>query len=112
MRNILKIFLGLVLSSSFSYSADIISTTELLDQAQQAIKDAFEAGSSTITPYEYYKAEAYYQIAKEEASLLNLEASKAAALKSIEWSLRAVSDRYDEGIVEDMKRLKIRKKRK
>ena len=112
MRNFSKIFLGLAFFSTFSYSADIISTTELLDQAQQAIKDAFEAGSSTITPYEYYKAEAYYQIAKEEASLLNLEASKAAALKSIEWSLRAVSDRYDEGIVDDMKRIRIKKKKK
>ncbi len=79
-------------SSSFAN----ITVTELLDEAQNSIKSAFESGCPEMAPYEYAKAETYYKIANEETSKLNLLAGKAAALKSIDWSLKAISKRYGE----------------
>jgi len=100
MEKINKIVLATLLTIQVSISATIGSTTQLLDQAQQAIKEAFEAGCPQYTPYEYYKAEAYYQLAKNEASLLNLDTSRAASLKAMEWSLKAINKRYNEEIID------------
>jgi len=72
------------------------TTTEYLDQAQNSLKTAQELGCELKASYECARAESYYKIAKEEASMLNLEKSKEAALKSIEWSLKAVSKIYEE----------------
>ena len=102
-----KIFVLLTIFVSFNFSLaggfSGITTTELLDQAQQSLKEAFEAGCPDYTPYEYYKAEAYYRLAKEEASLLNLEAGRAGAENSIKWALRAVMKRYDGVITKNNK---------
>lgn len=102
-----KIFVLLAILVSFNFSLagsfSGITTTELLDQAQQSLKEAFEAGCPEYTPYEYYKAEAYYRLAKEEASLLNLEAGRAGAENSIKWSLKAVMKRYDKEITKNNK---------
>lgn len=99
------IILAVVLTFKFSFAGSFtgITTTELLDQAQQSLKEAFEAGCPTKAPYEYYKAEAYYRLAKEEASLLNLEAGRAGAENSIKWSLKAVMKRYDKEITKNNK---------
>jgi len=72
------------------------TTTELLDEAQNSIKAAFESGCATYAPYEYYKAETYYRIAREETSKLNPKAGDAAAIKAIEWALKAMAKRYGE----------------
>ncbi len=104
MKKVLSILMLVILFKvSFAESFSGITTTELLDQAQQSLKEAFEAGCPEFTPYEYYKAEAYYQLAKEEASLLNLEAGRAGAENSIKWSLRAVMKRYDGEIIKNNK---------
>ncbi len=76
------------------YAGEKLITTELLDEAQTSLKEAYEIGCETITPYEYYKAVVYYDIAKVEASKLNVALGKAAALESIKWSLKAISKRY------------------
>lgn len=70
------------------------TTTELLDEAQNSIKAAFESGCPRFAPYEYAKAETYYYIAREETSKLNTKAGNAAAMKAIEWALKAISKRY------------------
>jgi hypothetical protein len=101
MRLVVKTLMAFLFIFSISFSATIGSTTQLLDQAQQAIKEAFEAGCSTYTPYEYYKAEAYYQIAKNEASLLNLDTSRAASLKAMEWAFKAINKRYNQEIIKE-----------
>ncbi|ACO03069.1 MAG TPA: hypothetical protein DEP48_09005 [Persephonella sp.] len=85
--------LSVIFFTVASYSGEV-TTTELLDEAQNSLKSAFESGCPEVAPYEYYKAEAYYMIAREETSKLNLEAGNAAALKSIEWSLKAMSKRF------------------
>jgi len=93
-----KIILALVGIFSISYAEDKLgyTTTEYLDQAQSSLKTAQELGCELKATYECARAESYYKIAKEEASMLNLEKSKEAALKSIEWSLKAVSKIYEE----------------
>jgi hypothetical protein len=101
MKLLNKILLGTLLIFQLSFSATIGSTTQLLDQAQQAIKEAFEAGCPKHTPYEYYKAEAYYQVAKNEASLLNLDTSRAASLKAMEWALKAITKRFNDEIIKE-----------
>ncbi len=73
-----------------------ITVTELLDEAQNSMKSAFESGCPELSPYEYAKAETYYKIANEETSKINLLAGKAAALKSIDWALKAIAKRYGE----------------
>ncbi|RUM59294.1 MAG: hypothetical protein DSY53_03265 [Persephonella sp.] len=99
-KRTLLVFMTVFFTSFYnSFAESYATTTELLDQAQQSIKEAFEAGCPQITPYEYYKAEAYYKLAKEEASLLNLEAGQAAAENSISWSLKAIMKRYDKDII-------------
>ncbi|WP_457640733.1 hypothetical protein [Persephonella sp.] len=85
--------LSVFIFATFSYSGEV-TTTELLDEAQNSLKSAFESGCPELAPYEYYKAEAYYLIAREETSKLNLEAGNAAAMKSIEWSLKAMAKRF------------------
>ncbi len=93
----MRVFLGIVFSifiSVVSYAET--TTTELLDEAQNSLKAAFESGCPSITPYEYYKAETYYRIAVEETSKLNTKAGDAAAVKAIEWALKAMSKRYGE----------------
>ncbi|RMA97311.1 hypothetical protein [Hydrogenothermus marinus] len=93
----MKLF-TLILSCLFVFNISYGQTvTELLDEAQKSIKEAFEANSNIKAPYEYYKAETFYNIAKEQTSKLHLDAGKAAALKSIEWSLRAISKSYAGG---------------
>ncbi len=104
MKKYLGMFmLAIFFKTTFAESFSGITTTELLDQAQQSLKEAFEAGCPEFAPYEYYKAEAYYQLAKEEASLLNLEAGRAGAENSIKWSLKAVMKRYDGEIIKNNK---------
>ena len=95
MKRIIILMFILTFKLSFAESFTGITTTELLDQAQQSLKEAFEAGCPEYAPYEYYRAEAYYQLAKEEASLLNLEAGRAGAENAIKWALKAVIKRYD-----------------
>ena len=95
MRKLVILVFALTFKVSFAGGFTGITTTELIDQAQQSLKEAFEAGCAEHTPYEYYKAEAYYNLAKEEASLLNLEAGRTGAENSIKWSLKAVMKRYD-----------------
>lgn len=72
------------------------TTSELLDEAQNSIKAAFESGCAKLAPYEFSKAETYYYIAREETSKLNTKAGDAAAMKAIEWALKAMSKRYGE----------------
>ncbi len=81
----------------FSLSVNAQTVTELLDEAQNSIKMAFEAHGNLKSPYEYSKAVTYYEIAKEETSKMNVDAGKAAALQSIEWALRAISNAYTGG---------------
>jgi outer membrane protein OmpA-like peptidoglycan-associated protein len=90
------LFAGAVVLGVFSFSKGEITVTELLDEAQNSVKSAFESGCPEISPYEYAKAETFYKIAKEETSKLDLLAGKAAALKSIDWALKAISKRYGE----------------
>lgn len=71
-----------------------ITTSEYLDQARDALKKAYESGASVKAPYEYSKASAYYNIAKESASNFNLENSIEASKKSIDWSLKAIEKTY------------------
>ncbi len=93
----MKTFLSIVVSTFiFSVSFSETTTTELLDEAQNSLKAAFESGCPSLTPYEYYKAETYYRIAVEETSKLNTKAGDAAAVKAIEWALKAMSKRYGE----------------
>ena len=87
-------FIFSVLISAFAVAET--TTTELLDEAQNSLKAAYESGCPRYAPYEYYKAETYYNIAVEETSKLNTKAGDAAALKAIEWSLKAMSKRYGE----------------
>ena len=80
-----------ILSTS-SFSADKeLTVTELLDEAQNAIKLAFEARCEIKAPYECAKAKAYYEIAKNETSKLNIEAGKRASIKAIDWALKALA---------------------
>lgn len=92
MKYLIAIISCLILTGSSFSSEETV--TELLDEAQNSVKMAFEANSDKISPYEYAKAITFYEIAKEETSKLNIEAGKAAALKSIEWALRAISNAY------------------
>ncbi|WP_457638606.1 hypothetical protein [Persephonella sp.] len=93
MRLLAGFFLSIFLAvSSFGET----TTTELLDEAQNSIKAAFESGCPQYAPYEYAKAETYYRIAREETSKLNTKAGDAAAIKAIEWALKAMSKRYGE----------------
>ncbi len=96
MKKLLLSCLGLIFIFSFSYGKGYI-TTELIDEAQNSLKIAYEAKCEQFAPYEYSKARAYYEISKMETSKGNLKAGKAAALKSIEWSLKAISKRYKKG---------------
>ena len=66
------------------------SNTEYLDAARFALKTAYEAGAHLKAPYEYGKAKGFYNIAVEESSNFNVEESKEAAKKAIEWSLKAI----------------------
>ncbi|MBK3333071.1 hypothetical protein GWK41_08315 [Persephonella atlantica] len=93
----MRTFLAIVVSIFiFSVSFSETTTTELLDEAQNSLKAAFESGCPSLAPYEYYKAETYYRIAVEETSKLNTKAGDAAAVKAIEWALKAMSKRYGE----------------
>ena len=93
MRFILGMVFSVVL---YTFSLAGTTTTELLDEAQNSIKAAFESGCPSLAPYEYYKAETYYYIAREETSKLNTKAGNAAAMKAIEWALKAMAKRYGE----------------
>ncbi len=84
----------LVLMSTHLYAGEKLITTELLDEAQNSLKEAYESGCEVTSSYEYYKAVVYYDIAKLESSKLNVTLGKAAALESIKWSLKAISKRY------------------
>jgi len=86
----------LFFSNSFSVEKEL-TVTELLDEAQNSLKIAFEARCDLKAPYECAKARAYYEIAKVETSKLNEEAGKEAALKSIDWSLKALAVIYSGG---------------
>ncbi|WP_457624793.1 hypothetical protein [Persephonella sp.] len=94
MRLLLGVLFSIILSA-YSFAGET-TTTELLDEAQNSIKAAFESGCPTLAPYEYYKAETYYYIAREETSKLNTKAGNAAAMKAIEWALKAMAKRYGE----------------
>ena len=72
--------------------AEAESITELLDEAQNSLKNAFESRASVNSPFYYYKGETYYHIAVEETSKLNLEVGKLSAKKSIKWSLNSVKN--------------------
>jgi len=94
-KGLYSIIIVVVLSlTSFADDKKNITITELLSEAQSALKAAFEAESDIKAPYEYAKAKAYYEIAKYEISKLNIEAGKVASLKAIEWSLKAISNSY------------------
>ncbi len=96
MKKFKLVLAGIVAAGVFSVSKAEITVTELLDEAQNSVKSAFESGCPEISPYEYAKAETFYKIANEETSKLNLLAGKAAALKSIDWALKAIAKRYGE----------------
>lgn len=84
-----KVFLSILLLFSLSFATNI-TTSEYLDQARDALKKAYEFGAHKNAPYEYSKAEAYYNLAKENASNFSLENAVEASKKSIEWSLKAM----------------------
>ncbi|WP_297887428.1 hypothetical protein [Sulfurihydrogenibium sp.] len=67
-----------------------ITTSEYLDEAQKALKIAYENGAHIKAQYEYGKALGFYNIAKEQASNFQTEKAIDAATKSIEWSLKAM----------------------
>lgn len=91
-------FLLAIISTFLLYNISYSQTvTELLAEAQNSIKEAYDAHSNIKSPYEYSKALTFYEIAKEETSKLNIETGKAASLKAIEWALRAISNSYTGG---------------
>ncbi len=92
MRKFLSITTFLLFSIS-SYGIDIGQTTvsELLDEARTSLKRAYEVHADTKAKYEFNRAKSYFEIAQEQTSKLNLEVGKAAALESIEWSIKAIS---------------------
>ncbi len=96
MKKYKYLFLSLILGGSVLNANADITVTELLDEAQNSVKSAFESGCPEIAPYDYYKAETYYKIATEETSKLDVLAGKAAALKAIDWSFKAIAKRYGE----------------
>ncbi len=96
MKKYKLMLLSLALGGTFLNSNATITVTELLDEAQNSVKSAFESGCPEIAPYEYYKAETYYKVATEETSKLELTAGKAAALKAIDWAYKAIAKRYKE----------------
>lgn len=67
-----------------------ITTSEYIDEAQKALKIAYENGANIKAQYEYGKALGFYNIAKEQASDFQTENAVEAAKKSIEWSLKAI----------------------
>ncbi len=84
----------LFVSITTVYAEDNIGSatvSELLDEARTSIKRAYEVKADKVARYEFFRAKAFYELAQEETSKLNLDVGKAAALKSIEWSVRAVS---------------------
>ncbi len=93
----LRLAIASLFLTAFTYNTyGEITVTELLDEAQNSIKSAFESGAPKLAPYEYSKAETYYKIANEETSKLSVNAGKASALKSIDWALKAIAKRYGE----------------
>ncbi len=88
------IIASLLVLVSNVFAGEKLITTELLDEAQNSLKEAYEMGCETLVSYEYYKAVVYYDIAKLESSKLNVNLGRAAALESIKWSLKAISKRY------------------
>ena len=92
MRKFLSITTFLLFSIS-SYGIDIGQTTvsELLDEARTSLKRAYEVHADKKAKYEFNRAKSYFEIAQEQTSKLNLEVGKAAALESIEWSIKAIS---------------------
>ncbi|MGC8941689.1 MAG: hypothetical protein ACP5F0_01550 [Sulfurihydrogenibium sp.] len=78
-------FVGL----TFAFERNI-TLSEYLDEAQKALKIAYENGAHVKAQYEYGKALGYYNIAKEQASDFQTEKAIEAAKKSIEWSLKAI----------------------
>jgi hypothetical protein len=85
---------SLLILTSTIFAKEKLISTELLDEAQTSLKEAYENGCKDFAPYEYYKAVVFYDIAKLESSKLNVDLGKAAALESIKWSLKAISKRY------------------
>lgn len=84
-----KILISILLLFGISFATNI-TTSEYLDQARDALKKAYEFGAHKKAPYEYSKAETYYNLAKENASNFNLENAVEASKKAIEWSLKAM----------------------
>lgn len=90
-----KVIMAIFLLFGFSFAqSGGITTSEYLDQARDALKKAYESGANIKAPYEYSKASAYYNIAKENASNFNLENAVAASKMSIEWSLKAIEKTF------------------
>ncbi len=89
----LVVIMGFVLFSMASYAIDIGQTTvsELLDEARTSLKRAYEVHADKKARYEFVRAKSFFEIAQEQTSKLNLEVGKAAALESIEWSVKAIS---------------------
>lgn len=84
-----KVIIYMLMTFGFGFAQNI-TTSEYLDQARDALKKAYESGANVNAPYEYSKASAYYNIAKESASNFNLENAVEASKKTIEWSLKAI----------------------
>ncbi len=89
-------FISLILILYFTtvFAEDKLGNTtvsELLDEARTSIKRAYEVKADKVAKYEFFRAKSYYELAQEETSKLNLDVGKAAALRSIEWSIRAIS---------------------
>lgn len=86
-----KVVAVLMVIFGFSFALEKnITMSEYLDEAQKALKIAYESGAHIKAQYEYGKALGYYNIAKEQASDFQTENAIEAAKKSIEWSLKAL----------------------
>lgn len=100
LRKSVLSFITILSCMSFSFAGDMVGSatvSELLDEARISLKKAYEVRADKKASYEFYRAEAFYKIAQEQTSKLNLEAGKAAALDSIEWAMKAISKAIVEG---------------
>jgi hypothetical protein len=88
-----KVITMILILISFGFTLALernLTTSEYLDEAQKALKIAYESGAHIKAQYEYGKALGFYNIAKEQASNFQTEKAVDAAIKSIEWSLKAI----------------------
>ncbi|NPA52896.1 MAG: hypothetical protein GXO22_08375 [Aquificae bacterium] len=92
MRKFIAVLMcGLFYMSSYATEVGDTTVSELLDEARTSLKRAYEVQADKKAKYEFNRAKSFFEIAQEQTSKLNLKVGKAAALESIEWSIKAIS---------------------